>query len=542
MNPRRLPSVGWLGHCSFLALCCFLPLALAAYLPAHGWFDRSGQLIGRDFVNLWTAAQLLAEGHIAQAFHIDSYTTALQRLFGTGFPFHNWSYPPSILPLITVFSGMPYPLALAVWTVLGLTAFLVAARPKNTKARWPYYLLLALSPAAVMNLLSGQNGFFTAALFIGGFQCLHRRPVLAGILFGLLTLKPHLGLLVPFALLLLGQWRAIAAATTTAALLIVTSLLLWGPALWQAYFSEVLAYQQQLLLHFEGFYTYLMPSAFAGMKLLGASHSAAVSIHVITACIAAAAALSIVAREGASPRALLALALATPLALPYSYHYDLTTMSAALLLYLAAHPVQGRARLLWAAVWATPAVLPLLSALALPLVPPCLLGALGWLTYRSARPDAYVRILPFHPSRAPYFDRFNRAWISKFFWIEPFDEELLTDPQRIIIDAGGEVWFAAIDGNIVGTCALLASGDGMFEFSKLGLSDDAKGRGISRLLLHHCIARARRRGAHTLRIFTHSSLATACAIYRSEGFADIPMSAEEKARYARGDTLLLLRL
>lgn len=153
-----------------------------------------------------------------------------------------------------------------------------------------------------------------------------------------------------------------------------------------------------------------------------------------------------------------------------------------------------------------------------------------------------IDILPFTPERAPYFDRFNREWISTFFWIEPFDNDLLTDPATHIIAPGGEVWFASIDGNIVGTAALLKSDDGTFEFSKLGVAKEAKGQGISRLLLHHCMDRARLRGAHTLRIFTHSSLATACAIYRDEGFVDVEIPEAEKNRYARADTLLRFAL
>lgn len=149
-----------------------------------------------------------------------------------------------------------------------------------------------------------------------------------------------------------------------------------------------------------------------------------------------------------------------------------------------------------------------------------------------------LAILPYSAERAPYFDRFNRDWITRFFWLEPFDELLLTDPKTHIIDPGGELWFAALDGQIVGACALLKGEDGSFEFSKLGLVPEAKGKGISRVLLHHCMDRARARGATVLRIFTHSSLATACAIYRDEGFVDVAIPEEEKARYQRADTLL----
>lgn len=156
--------------------------------------------------------------------------------------------------------------------------------------------------------------------------------------------------------------------------------------------------------------------------------------------------------------------------------------------------------------------------------------------------DSTIAIVPFTPERAPYFDRFNREWITKFFWLEPFDEELLTQPERIIIAPGGEIWFAEQAGNTVAACALLKGEEGTFEFSKLGVAKEARGQGISKKLLHHCMARARSRGAHTLRIFTHSSLKTACALYRAEGFVDVEMPPEEAARYQRADTLLTYSL
>jgi len=51
---------------------------------------------------------------------------------------------------------------------------------------------LIAAPAAMVNIYVGQNGFFTAALMIAGLLSLERRPVLAGILFGLRTIKPQL--------------------------------------------------------------------------------------------------------------------------------------------------------------------------------------------------------------------------------------------------------------------------------------------------------------------------------------------------------------
>lgn len=153
-----------------------------------------------------------------------------------------------------------------------------------------------------------------------------------------------------------------------------------------------------------------------------------------------------------------------------------------------------------------------------------------------------VKIVPFSKKNATHFDRLNRSWIEEYFSVEPFDNQVLTNPQKMIIDNGGEVWFAELDGAIVGACALYALKPGMFEFTKLGVDKAAHRRGVARTLLQHAAKRAKERGAHTLRIFTSTKLAPANALYVSEGFKEVVMSADEKSRYCRCDIMYDLPL
>ena len=77
----------------------------------------------------------------------------------------------------------------------------------------------------MINAFFGQNGAFTAALLVGGLLAAPKRPILAGVLFGLLTVKPQLGILIPFCLLASRNWRAFAsAAVTTVTLVLLTGL------------------------------------------------------------------------------------------------------------------------------------------------------------------------------------------------------------------------------------------------------------------------------------------------------------------------------
>jgi GNAT superfamily N-acetyltransferase len=153
-----------------------------------------------------------------------------------------------------------------------------------------------------------------------------------------------------------------------------------------------------------------------------------------------------------------------------------------------------------------------------------------------------LSILPFRPEYAPLFDRLNRAWISELFTIEPFDDLVLTRPEEMIIKPGGEIWFAGINEKPVGCAALIPFSPTMFEFTKLGVDENARGLGAARALLRHCIERARHHGTPTLRIFTNSRLVPACALYRSEGFIQQVMSEDEQRRYQRADLMFDLAL
>ena len=153
-----------------------------------------------------------------------------------------------------------------------------------------------------------------------------------------------------------------------------------------------------------------------------------------------------------------------------------------------------------------------------------------------------ITILPYSREHTPIFDRLNRAWIEEHFTIEPFDDLVLTQPEKMILADGGEIWFAALDGQVIGACALLTFAPGIFEFTKLGVDEKARGRGVARKLLTHCRDRAKEKGAHTLKIFTSSKLLPANALYRSEGFVEVEMTPEQKQRYIRGNVMYDLAL
>ena len=208
-RPGLLTQLLWL----ILPVAMVAPWLYVVYWPAGDGLDAAGHQIGRDFINVWVGPQSRLRRQARRSVRPEGYHAAIGELFGHPLPFHNWGYPLFTLPAFWPLAQLPYFVALGVWT-FGLFAIFAAVTLSQVEraARGYALLALALAPACLINTIGGQNGFLTAALLIGGILPIDRRPILAGVLFGFLTFKPHLGFVLPFALLTLGAWRVIAAA------------------------------------------------------------------------------------------------------------------------------------------------------------------------------------------------------------------------------------------------------------------------------------------------------------------------------------------
>ena len=386
------PTAGVLAPFLFygvVSLALISPWVVWFYWPAGGGLDVTGHQIGRDFINVWAGPRLAFGGRLATLFDLDGYHAAIGALFGHPLPFHNWGYPLFTLPAFWPLAELPYFVALAVWTV-GLFAVFaaVALAPVDRPQRAYALLALALAPACLINAIGGQNGFLSAALFLGGILAIDRRPVLAGILFGLLTFKPHLGVVVPFALLALRAWRVIAAAAVTAMVLVAISVAMFGIEPWRQYLEVTSGYQVMLLERFHGFYTSMMVSGVAAARTFGIAYPVALMLQIALAVPVLAAACWAV-RQTSDPccRAFV-LASATPLVTPYAFNYDLTALTAVLVWQLCrpSAPDQLGRNLILFLGWMTPALAMYLNVSGLGLAP-FALAAVFVLSVREAARD-----------------------------------------------------------------------------------------------------------------------------------------------------------
>jgi hypothetical protein len=214
----------------------------------------------------------------------------------------------------------------------------------------------------------------------------------AGVLFGLLTFKPHLGLVLPFALLALGAWRVIAAAGVTTLALVAMSVAVFGVEPWRQYLDGTSAYQVLLLERFQGFYTSMMVSGVAGARVSGLSYPVGLALQAMLALPVLAAACWAVRATGDPRRRAFVLASAAPLVTPYAFNYDLTALAAVLVWQLARPLPQDRGQvLLLSLAWLVPILAMYLNVAGVGVAPLILAAVFALSVYQAAGDSPAVR-------------------------------------------------------------------------------------------------------------------------------------------------------
>ena len=151
---------------------------------------------------------------------------------------------------------------------------------------------------------------------------------------------------------------------------------------------------------------------------------------------------------------------------------------------------------------------------------------------------ATVEVHPFRPEWAPHFDRINTEWLERWFAVEPVDRAMLSDPKTHVIDHGGSILFAALDGEIIGTCALLKESEGVYELSKMAVETGFRGLGAGRKLVEAAIAEYERLGGTMLFLESNRRLAPALTLYESVGFVHQP-APRPGSHYQRADVYMI---
>jgi Glycosyltransferase family 87 len=321
-----LRSGAWLDRRRIL-LCASVLLAAEiasfAFVIAgtHGWIVPLDRPTTTDFVSFYAAGRLADAGTPQLAYNPTAHLAAEEAVTAPGIQYQFFYYPPVYQLLCAVLARLPYLVAYVTFAAATLLAYIAVSRRILGDRSLTALVALLAFPEVFWTLGLGQNAFLTAALFGGATLLVDRRPVLAGILFGSLCYKPHFGLLIPLALIAIGNWRAVAAAAATVAGLVLASVGMFGWDTWRDYIAAAAAapemYESGRIL-FAGFV-----SPFGAVRLIGGSIALAYAVQAV-ATVASAALVFVVWRGRLSlPLRAATLASATLIAVPLALLYDL---------------------------------------------------------------------------------------------------------------------------------------------------------------------------------------------------------------------------
>lgn len=136
-----------------------------------------------------------------------------------------------------------------------------------------------------------------------------------------------------------------------------------------------------------------------------------------------------------------------------------------------------------------------------------------------------VEIIEFSEELSEPIKTLNYEWLEKYFRIEEGDVASLSDPQKHIIDKGGHIYYAKLDGEIVGTASLLKKSETVYELGKLAVSDKAQGQGIGTILIEHCLNMAKQKQIKTLILYSNTILQSAIHLFRKYGFEEVQLES-----------------
>ena len=137
-----------------------------------------------------------------------------------------------------------------------------------------------------------------------------------------------------------------------------------------------------------------------------------------------------------------------------------------------------------------------------------------------------IHIVDFEEKYATDFAKLNFEWLEKYFYIEKYDTELLNNPKKYILEDGGHILIALDHQEVIGTVALIKRGEGVFELSKMAVTEKHQGLGVGKKLMYACFDLAKMHGCNRLFLDSSTTLGPAIALYKKMGFKEIPVPAD----------------
>lgn len=331
LTPRRVVA------CSGIMLIVYLAFLSTWAWGTHGFAVASAGRPGIDFSIFWTASYLMQHDSPLRVYDHLAFADTAVSLFG-GFADAYalpWLYPPASLLWVAPWAWLPYPVSYLAFVVLGIGLYVSAVARVSGLAvalegRRAAELVIAAAPCVFVTAIVGQNSMLTAALAAFAlYSIASGRPVRAGILIGLLAVKPQLAIVFPFVLVSARAWNVIVVAVLSALVVSLAGILIGQAQSLHAFLINADVLRTALVEHAMHFWL-TSPTPFSAFRIAGMPAAVAYVAHAGIAIVALWAACHVWRNSRDARLRSAIVAVATMIASPYVWHYELVWLGIAL--------------------------------------------------------------------------------------------------------------------------------------------------------------------------------------------------------------------
>lgn len=150
-----------------------------------------------------------------------------------------------------------------------------------------------------------------------------------------------------------------------------------------------------------------------------------------------------------------------------------------------------------------------------------------------------IEIVDYKKEYQPYFEKLNRHWIEKYFWLEEVDKYVLQNPEEAILNKGGAILVARYNNIVAGVVALKKINNEMYEFTKMVVDESFQRKGIAQALSYAAFKKAKNLGGRKIILYSQTGLVPAISMYKKLGFIEVPL---EPGVYKRSDIKMEIEL
>ena len=285
----------------------------------------AGPPVGGDFVAFWTAARIAVADQIAFIYESAFFQEKLLELGPPRDAYTlTWQYPPTYFLAIWFLAFLPFGLGYVAWTGGSFALFALLIRNAGVRGHALIYVLAA--PVVFHAIITGQNGFFAASLLLGATLYADKRPIVAGLCAAILTMKPQLGVLLPFAFLAAGCWRAFFVAAAGTIALVLASVAAFGIESWVVFIDGITTASENVSSGVMPLFK--MPTVFAAFSLAGAPKFLVIAMQIIGAAVALGMTIYVWRRHKNNALRAGIVCVGAYFVSPYLFYYELVIISA----------------------------------------------------------------------------------------------------------------------------------------------------------------------------------------------------------------------